>query len=505
MEWCEHINKEEAEKIAETIPYFSTHNHTEISNFRLRDSIIKIPELIDYAIELGYNGVCCTDHEALSAHVRLIKYYKELKENNKLPENFKIGLGNEIYLVEDLNNIQRYWHFILIAKDAKGYEQLKRISSESAWTHWSKGYMERVPTVMSEMEDIIGNEKGHLIFQTACLGSYLDYLILELHKSNYLNKEIKKKIDKFIKWCINLAGKENFYLEIQPSKLHYNENGEKILTEQMIVDRFMFKLSEAYGLKVVISTDSHYPLQKDAKIHEAYLKADDEDKSKEREVASFYETAYMFGKAELIETLSDYLNKEQILKAFSGTMDVYNKIEFFDLYHPVIVPTDKNIPSFKIRNIFKNYYSEYEYIKKYAESDNIQDQYLLYLVENGFEKRDTWEDSVFHFVTYDYEGNIKEEHDKIITLKDKISRINEEFSSFWQISEKINQKLSSYYTLVRGLVQNVMWKRSYVGGGRGSAAGSYLCYLIEITQINPLKFDLPFWRHSSPLRPELPD
>ena len=58
---------------------------------------------------------------------------------------------------------------------------------------------------------------------------------------------------------------------------------------------------------------------------------------------------------------------------------------------------------------------------------------------------------------------------------------------------------------IRGLIHEVMWKVSFVGIARGSCGGIYICYLSEITQINPLKFDLPFWRHSSPLRPELPD
>ena len=514
MKFYEKMTLEEAQNLSNQLGFFSSHNHTEISNFRLRDCIIRIPDLINRSIELGYNGVCCTDHEALSAHVRLIQHYKDLKENGKLPENFKIGLGNEIYLIDNLEDVttnyipgvSKFYHFILIAKDKKGYEQLKRISSESAWKNWFKqNGMERVPTIKQELEDIIGNEKGHLVAQSACLGSELDNLILNLAKTDFQDKTIKKKIDTLIRWCIKIFGKEDFYLEIQPCVVHYDKEENKIVSDQMIVNQFMFKLAKGYGLKIVVTTDSHRLLKEDAGVHEAYLKADDDEKASNREVQSFYETTYLFDKAELIQTLSEYLTKEQIIMAFNGTMDVYSKIEFFDLYHPVIVPTDKKLPKFKIRNIFSEYYDKYEYIKKYSESDDIQDQYLLYLTENGFEKLDGWEDTTYHFVTYDKEGNISEESYKTITLEDKIARINEELSSFWQISEKINQKLSSYYTLVRGLVQEVMWKVSYTGPGRGSAGGSYICYLIEITQINPMKFDLPFWRHSSPLRPELPD
>lgn len=507
------LTDEEVDEVYKEIQGFhSTHNHTEISNFRLRDCIIRVEELLDKAISLGYKGVCCTDHEALSAHVRLVKHYDELKENGNLPEGFKIGLGNEIYLINDMEDVTnnyisgvtKYYHFILIAKDEKGYEQLKRISSESAWKNWFKQKgMERVPTIKREMEEIIGGEKGHLIFQSACLGSELDNLILEYLETN--SKEKKKEIGDFIRWCINLAGKENFFLEIQPCIIKFDEEGNPIQHPQAIVNQFMFKLAKGYGLNIVCSTDSHYASKEDRGVHESYLKADDEEKGKNREVADFYETTYMFDIKELIKTLSTHLTKEEIIFALNGTMEVYNKISEIKLKHSTIVPRDKKIPNFNIKGALKQYYNKYEYIKKYAESNDIQDQYLLYLIENGLDKLSQWGESKFHFATFDSQGNIIEEHDKIVTQEEKIVRINEELSSFWQISEKLNQKLSAYYVLVRGLVQEVIWKVSYLGPGRGSAGGSYICYLIEITQINPLKYDLPFWRHSSPLRPELPD
>ena len=50
------------------------------------------------------------------------------------------------------------------------------------------------------------DEKGHLIAQSACLGSELDNLILEYVETE--DESIKKRIDKFIKWCIKVFGKE---------------------------------------------------------------------------------------------------------------------------------------------------------------------------------------------------------------------------------------------------------------------------------------------------------
>ena len=104
----------------------SLHNHTEYSNIRLRDCIIKPQDLIDYAIELNHQVVAITDHECISNAVKVEKYYKKIKEKNP---DFKVILGNEIYLVRDgltaenyNREYDRYFHFILLAKDAIGHQ-----------------------------------------------------------------------------------------------------------------------------------------------------------------------------------------------------------------------------------------------------------------------------------------------------------------------------------------------------------------------------------------------
>ena len=50
----------------EEIEFMSNHNHTEDSNFRLKDCIIRAEDIVNRAIELGYKGVSVTDHEAVS-------------------------------------------------------------------------------------------------------------------------------------------------------------------------------------------------------------------------------------------------------------------------------------------------------------------------------------------------------------------------------------------------------------------------------------------------------
>ena len=197
---------------------FDTHSHSEYSNIRLIDSINKIPDMLKTASKLGMKGIALTDHECLCGHLKWLKAEKELKEKGILPPDFKAALGNEIYLVEDRSNIERYWHYILIAKNSEGHRALRELSSR-AWYHsfTSRG-MTRVPTEMKELEEIVKKYPNSLIATTACLGSFLGGRVLKLIEAEGQNDanmayQCKCDIDKFIRWNIDLFG-EDFYIEV---------------------------------------------------------------------------------------------------------------------------------------------------------------------------------------------------------------------------------------------------------------------------------------------------
>lgn len=91
----------------------------------MRDAITKYTDLIDYAIELGHECIAITEHECVSNAIKVEKYYKKIKEKNP---KFKVILGNEIYLCRNGLNQEnyvrgedKYFHFILLAKDAIGH------------------------------------------------------------------------------------------------------------------------------------------------------------------------------------------------------------------------------------------------------------------------------------------------------------------------------------------------------------------------------------------------
>lgn len=153
--------------------YFSIHNHTEYSNLRLLDCINKVEDLIQYAYDLGLSGICITDHESLSAHIKALKFYKEKCKEDEKWKDFKLGLGNEIYLCrnglssETYERGEKFPHFILVAKDLEGHRQLRELSTR-AWSHSFMMFMTRVPTYYSDIEEIIGKNPGHVIASSAC-------------------------------------------------------------------------------------------------------------------------------------------------------------------------------------------------------------------------------------------------------------------------------------------------------------------------------------------------
>lgn len=444
--------------------YCELHCHTENSNLKIPDCIIKVKDLINYAFDMGLKGCAITDHECISGHIKAIQFSKKLQETNP---DFKVILGNEIYLIDSLDKVEKkkYYHFLLLAKDSIGHKYLRELSSKA----WKQSYydrrLERVPTLYSDFEEIV-KEKGHLIGSTACLGGYFPTLVLNYVRTG--EEGYKYQIDDFITWCINVFGQEDFYIELQPG----------LTTEQIEFNKKAIQIAKFYELKWIVTNDVHYLKKEDRSIHQAYLNSKDE----ERESGDFYESCYFKTEEEMKDRLL-YLEQQDIQAAFDNTIDVYNKIEFFDLKQEVVVPA-RHWGDFTLQNLFKDWYDKYEHISKFATSTFEQDSYLLYRIENGF----------------------LEKHQEFNEVN--LARINEELEVMWSISEKLNQRISSYYNLTNKIIE-IMWDDnlgdSLVGIARGSVTGMYTAYLIGITQINPIQHNLPAWRHISSDRPELPD
>ena len=447
------------------------HTHSEYSNLRMLDCINKVPDLIDRAIQLNHVGLGLTDHESLSGHITAMNYVKDQKSKGNIPEEFKLILGNEIYLIDEVitnesgikSSPTPYYHFILLAKDAVGHKQLRELSSIAWERAYKTGKMWRVPTLKQDIEKIVGKKTGHLIASTACLGGESARLVLNG------NDPIP-----FYKWCKQLF--PDFYLEMQPSWQ----------TDQIFYNQKIVQYAEEFNIPYIITTDAHYLKKEDRPIHEAYLKSREDE---ERELDDFYASTYMMSTEEIHEYLDDMIGAEKVSIGLANSCKIADMCENYSLDHKQIVPKVP-IPEFEQEESFTNAYDECPYIEKFAHSDDIRDRYFLQLIENGW-----WEK--------EYRENLTKDE-----IKKMMHRINEELEAIWETSIKLGDNVASYYITAREIV-SMMWSddggNSLVGVSRGSVAAFYVAYLTDVQQINPLKYDIPYWRHLHQSRPEMPD
>lgn len=460
---------------------FETHSHSHYSNIRLLDSINRPKDMILTAYKLGLSGICLTDHEALCGHVEFLQLEKSLKEKGEIPEDFKIGLGNEIYLTDDRRKSQKYFHFILIAKDDIGHRQLRELSSQAWYNSYYDRGMERVPTLKTELKSIIEKNKGHIVATSACLGGELPNLVLALTKAesarnkdeNEINS-IKGEIVNFLKFCTDLFGKD-FYIEIAPNA----DSKDQIVFNNRVKD-----IAKALGIKMIFATDAHYLTAKDRPMHKAYLNS----KDGEREVDGFYGAAHLMDNQEAYDNLYPYYNEEEFEELCANTMEIFNKVEKYNIFHNPIIPMvevkdyPKTLSYFGVNNSYKDELdNNWKTIKSLLLSDNIQERYWINQCLEGLINK-----GLFNEDNY-------------------ISRIEIEADIIKTISEKLGNCLFAYFNTFQHYI-DLFWEcGSLSGPGRGSSVCFLSNYLLGITQLDPIKWELMEWRFLNKERVELPD
>lgn len=454
--------------------YFNNHNHTDMSNALLGfpDVICKIPDLIQRAYDLGLNGIAITEHEGISSHIKALDYYNKMKKDRP----FTLALGNEIYLLteeEDYLNRQipntiPYYHFILTALDTEGHHQLRLLSTRAWLRAWRQGKMFRRPTYYSDLEEIIKPNQGHVIASTACLGSRIDKLLLD-NEIKKVGLEVEKLLDIF--------GKGNFYIECQPAS---DKN-----TPQSQVNNLLWQTAEYHNLKIIPTTDSHYLRKEDAFIHKVYLQSQEGD----REVDDFYATAYLMDEAELREHLLIDFNDAQIDQMFEWSCELGERIKGYNIQHNPIIPQLplNKIPDFTINHVFSDYYDKYPNFSWYSNRPEIHEQYFFSQIEQGLQNKIV---------------------NKGKPIEQYIARLDEEWKELKIISEQLDTSMASYYSTMSEIIELIWQAGSLAMPARGSAAGFLTCYLLEVTQIDPVPLGdyMPSWRHLNHQRGvELPD
>lgn len=445
---------------------FETHCHSEYSNIRLLDCINRPKDLLLTAAKLGYSGLTITDHECLSSHVQFLTLEKELKEKGKLPEDFKLGLGNEIYLTDTRDKSQKYFHFILIAKDTIGHRALRELSSTAWYNSYFDRGMERVPVLKDELSHLVAKYPGHLIASTACLGGELATLTNELIKAEKKKDEeeiirLKTDIVGFLNYCVTLFGKD-FYIEIAPAK-----SKDQIQFNARVKD-----IAAALNIPMIFATDAHYLTANDRSVHKAYLNS----KDGEREIDDFYYYSHLMDNEEAFDNLCPYFNEEEFCQMCANTIEIMDKIGTYEIFHNPIIPEVQ----------VKHYLG--------VKDESISAYPTLYRLR--------------------YEGNEAEKYwvsECLIALKKKnlenevyLQRLETEAKVIDTIGKKLGNCLFSYFNTFQHYI-DLFWEcGSLSGPGRGSSVCFLSNYLLGITQLDPVEWELDYWRFLNEERVELP-
>lgn len=252
----------------------------------------------------------------------------------------------------------------------------------------------------------------------------------------------------------DIFGKGNFYLEIQ----------DHDLAEEKKIQKDLIELSKKTEIPLVAANEAHYLRQEDARAHEILL-CIGEGKTMQDGTRSQLggQNFFVRGAREMWDIFGS-----ELPEALSNTCRIAERCGVEFPKEAKLTLPDYPIP---------------------ASSDSTDTgDYFEKVVLEGFENRKNtvWlplrEQDKLKYSLADYRERIQRE---IQTIKD--------------------MKFPGYFLIVWDFIRFAKSKNIPVGPGRGSAAGSLVAYCLEITDVDPIQYDLLFERFLNPERVSMPD
>lgn len=399
--------------------------------YSLLDGLSKPKDIANRCIDIGVKACSITDHGNIAG---AIKFYSTMKD-----AGIKPILGCELYIcdqdptIKDNTN-KKLSHFIVLAKNLQGWKNLIRLVSESNRPDFfyfkPRLNLERLKTYCD----------GNLIGICGHLGSYLADKILDDNNelvSDYMTIGIKA-----VNELKKIFGQNNLFLEAQ---LIDQDN----LVCQKILTQAIRDIAKSAGIKVIATPDAHYAKKEDAVDQRILLcnnlKTTLPDISRKISNNDDVPMGCFFISDNYHIPSYDELIAIHTQEELDNTNFVADMIEVFDIL------SKPRLPPFKCPEGYD------------------PDTYLRQLCREG------WKTKIA----------------KIIPEPDQqayVDRIK------YELEVLQNAGLSSYFLIVQDVVNYVSKKGWLPGPGRGSAAGCLVSYLIGITSIDPIKYNLVFER-----------
>lgn len=374
-------------------------------------------------------------------------------------------IGLKAFAITEHGNVYSHIYFDLIKKD---YPDIKMIYGCELY----------------ECEDITVKDKDNKYFHLICLirneqgRKDLNKVITKSNFEGFYFKprctveDIKPYAENFVissaclasklaresdfEKCIEYVNKykeafPHFFLEMQS---HSHQ-------DQCSYNLKILELSKRTNTPFIITTDSHAPKKEDLyyqdKLIQIGRKSSNNDKNA-IENSEVYEGCYMQSEDEIHEIMDSQIGYENVCLGLENTNKVADLIENVDM--PFQKP---QLPTFPLPDGYR---------------DN--NEFLWHLVRQGWKDRG-----------YD---NLSETEQQV-----RRTRLNYEMGIIHSMG------FDGYFLFVWDFIKAAEKLGIEVGKGRGSAAGSLVCYCCHITDIDPIKYGLIFERFLNPERVGLPD
>lgn len=408
------------------------------SHYSIMDGCASIRELVDAAIKDKMLGIAITDNGNMSGVMEFFDYVSrinnERRQKGKKP--FKAIIGCELYVAPGAKEDKRLGKhcnghsLTVLTKNYQGYKNLIKIVSNS----WTDGFYMRPRTDRADLEKY----REGIIVLSGGIGSEVFTRISDGDMS---------ELDETIRWYRQTFA-EDFYIELRRYADLFTSGSEL----QRITERLIEK-ADANGVKIVATNDVHYLRPTDIRVYNTLQSIAEGKTIEEYEKLNYPLNRWLRSRKEMCELFAD------IPAALDNTMEIFEKVEFYDIRHAPIVP-----------------------------SIDIPDGF-------GNERR-TMEDNYLEYLSFSKANQIYGE----LLPEDVSERLKFELQIIKQ------RGASGYFLFLQDVVNTAQSELGvWVGPGRGSAAGSLVCYCLGITKIDPLKHDLLFERFLSPKGTMFPD
>ena len=429
--------------------------HTEYS---LLEGVGKIDEYVEKAKEIGIKALAITDTSMFGA----IEFFKKCKN-----AGIKPIIGLEVFL-DGLEKVGEF-SLTLLAKNQNGYKNLSKLSSIS----YSRFTRNRNKIKYDELKKY----SDDLYILSGGINSEVVKGILDLE-----NTQVRRVIEKL--------GKDfgdNFFIEV--SAVEKLEKARKMLFDIVRKNKFD---------NFVITNDVYYSNRKDAvlqKIVESIKEGSKIDAEKSDSSEILYDDLYLKSEEEIKKCFE---NKEYSEFYETGINNVEKIVENcnvdFEFHHfkfpKYSLPQNISEKEFLRNLVFEGLFHKY-LEKSVSDSEKLQLDKNFEIIEKEIAKDEIAGQKL-------KEVKIREE-----LLKNNLENVLKRAEYELETIDKMGY--NGYFIIVWDFIKFSRENGVYVGPGRGSAAGSIVSYALNITEIDPLEYNLIFERFLNPERISMPD